>query len=71
MLPLSEFAYWGAHELCIPPWVVSIAGLCVIAIAQFDAFRREVRVRFWTAGRLRTRFGVEDFFRSSSTEVFQ
>jgi hypothetical protein len=50
MLPLSDFAYWGAPELRIPLWVVSVAGLGVLAIALFEPLRRDARVRFWTVG---------------------
>jgi hypothetical protein len=49
LLPLSDFAYWGAPELRLPLWVVSVLGLLALGGALVEPLR-DARARFWTVG---------------------
>jgi hypothetical protein len=50
LLPLSDFAYWGAPALRLPLWVVSVLGLAALSVALIEPVRRDPRARFWAVG---------------------
>jgi hypothetical protein len=50
LLPLSDFAYWGAPVVRLPLWIVSVLGLAALGVALVEPIRRDSRARFWAVG---------------------
>jgi hypothetical protein len=50
LLPLSDFAYWGAPVVRLPLWIVSVLGLAALSVALVEPVRRDPRARFWALG---------------------
>jgi hypothetical protein len=50
LLPLSDLAFWGAPELRLPLWVLSMLGLFALGVALAPLLRRDAKARFWAVG---------------------